>query len=200
MTCQFFTKKINILDFKIGLILTTTMFLSGCGYVFQSKQNTLIDVKTVYIEPFVNNSYRYNVGLMLTNALSREFVRSGKLTIVNDKSQADAIFKGIVLSANSVIAGAVSSESLSNKAVTGGSIASLYVAVIDAKMEFVNLKNNKIIWTGRLTNSRSYNAKNDFGIAGETNGIQNVSAESKTFETAAELMMINVHDAIFQSF
>ena len=200
MTCQFLCLKKKKHVLKLWLIFTFALFQFACGYVFQSRQNTLIDVKTVYIEPFLNNSYRSNVGYMLANALSREFVRSGKLIVVNDRSKADSIIKGIVLSANSDISSAVTSENLSRNIVKGGSIASNYVAKIDARLEFINLKNNKLIWAGKPYASRSYSARNAFGIDGETNGIQNVSAENKTFETVAELMMINVHDSIFQSF
>ena len=54
------------------------------------------NVKTVYIEPFINKSRDVGIEKEMTTALRSEFYRRGPLTVVDNMEQADAILSGVV--------------------------------------------------------------------------------------------------------
>jgi hypothetical protein len=79
----------------IGLVLT--LGLSGCGYRMAGESDFLPkDIRTIYVEPFINRSRDIGIEKELTSALRSEFYRRGPLRLVNQPEQADAILTGVV--------------------------------------------------------------------------------------------------------
>jgi len=69
----------------------------GCGYQFTGDSTFLPkDVRTVYIEPFINRSRDVGVDKELATALRGEFYRRGQLRVVDQMEQADVILTGVV--------------------------------------------------------------------------------------------------------
>lgn len=74
----------------------------GCGYQFSGKGAEFPqDVKTVFIETFVNRSLAVGVQSDITTALKSEFRQRGELRVVDSLEQADAILSGVVRSLDS---------------------------------------------------------------------------------------------------
>ncbi len=70
---------------------------SGCGYQFAGESTFLPkDVRTVYVEPFINRSRDVGIEKEITSALRSEFYRRGRLRVVDQAEQADAILSGVV--------------------------------------------------------------------------------------------------------
>lgn len=78
---------------KLLLILSLAL-VSGCGY----KAGTLLpsNIKTIYVEPFTNQTALTGVEAPLTNAIINEIQQNGSLQIV-DKEIADAVLSGKVV-------------------------------------------------------------------------------------------------------
>jgi hypothetical protein len=71
--------------------------LSGCGYRLAGESDFLPqDIRTIYIEPFINRSRDIGVAAELTSALRSEFYRRGPLRLVEQPDEADAILTGVV--------------------------------------------------------------------------------------------------------
>ena len=76
--------------------------LLGCGYQLSGESTFLPkDVKTLYIEPFINRSRDVGIEKEMTTALRGEFYRRGQLRVVDQMEQADAILTGVVQSLES---------------------------------------------------------------------------------------------------
>ena len=74
----------------------------GCGYQFTGDSTFLPkDIRTIYIEPFVNRSRDVGAEKELATALRGEFYRRGQLRVVDQMEQADAILTGVVESLES---------------------------------------------------------------------------------------------------
>jgi predicted small secreted protein len=73
-------------------------FASACGYTMSGSGKFLQDsnITSVYIPLFKNNTTRFEINLKLTEAVIREFVTRGKVRVVQDASQADAVLDGVV--------------------------------------------------------------------------------------------------------
>jgi hypothetical protein len=74
----------------------------GCGYQLSGDSTFLPkDIRTIYIEPFINRSRDVGVDKELSTALRGEFYRRGPLRVVDEMEQADAILTGLVASLES---------------------------------------------------------------------------------------------------
>jgi len=83
-----------VANYVVILLLVITG--SGCGYHLTENSFLPPDIKTVYIEPFINRSRDVGIDKELTTALRTEFYRRGQLAVVDNVEQADAIVSGVV--------------------------------------------------------------------------------------------------------
>jgi len=71
--------------------------LFGCAYRFAAESDFLPkDVRTIYVEPFIDRSREVGLAAELTSALRSEFYRRGPLRLVDRPEEADAILTGVV--------------------------------------------------------------------------------------------------------
>jgi outer membrane lipopolysaccharide assembly protein LptE/RlpB len=77
----------------------------GCGYQLTGQSSLLTkDLRTIYVEPFINRSRDVGIDKELTTALRGEFYRHGQLKIVDEADQADAIVTGVIRSLDTHVA------------------------------------------------------------------------------------------------
>lgn len=80
------------------LALGCTLFLAGCGYQFQGGGSILPpDVKRIYVPLAENFSTEPGLSLIVTEAIRDRFERFGVLTVVDERKEADAILKLVIL-------------------------------------------------------------------------------------------------------
>jgi hypothetical protein len=80
----------------IGIALLTILSLIGCGYTFVNVKKQLPpDIKKVYIPAFNNETDEPSLGVIMTTALVREFMKSGAL-VPTKKEDADAELIGTI--------------------------------------------------------------------------------------------------------
>jgi hypothetical protein len=82
----------------IGITLLIIFSLIGCGYTFVNVKKQLSpDIKKVYIPSFENQTDEPSLGVIMTNALVREFMKSGALVPAKEEN-ADAELIGTIKS------------------------------------------------------------------------------------------------------
>ena len=82
----------------LAALSSTSLFLGGCGYSFQGARTTLpVDVRRIYIPQVENNSVESGFGPILTDALRDQFEKFGAITVVDTRSEADAVLETSVL-------------------------------------------------------------------------------------------------------
>lgn len=92
---------------RLGLALLATVAVTvlGCGYRLSGRSDFLpADIKTIYIEPFINRSRAVGLAEELTSALRSEFYQRGPLKLVDQPEQADALLTGVVRSFDTHVA------------------------------------------------------------------------------------------------
>jgi hypothetical protein len=77
-------------------ILAAVLAGSGCGYQIVRYQGALGDVRRVAVLGLVNNSFEPGLDSLVSDAISREFLRRGALEVVSDPEIADLIISGAV--------------------------------------------------------------------------------------------------------
>ena len=71
---------------------------AGCGYHLVGASSSLPEhLKSVYIAPFVNQTGRAELDQRLTEEVSQEWVRRGRLQLVRSPEGADAVLSGTVV-------------------------------------------------------------------------------------------------------
>ena len=88
------------------LVLTYGLFAaSGCGYQFTGESALLFkNVRTIYVEPFVNRSREVGIEQEMASALRSEFYRRGHVQLAERADQADAILSGVIRNLDSRVA------------------------------------------------------------------------------------------------
>lgn len=121
----------------LGLaLLMSVAAAAGCGYSLAGRGSFLPDyVKTVGVPLFVNNTQVFEVEQRLTEAVRREFIGRGKYRVLPEAEGADAALVGEILSISLVPA-----------SFTEERQASRYVATVVIKVEFRDLKADKVLW------------------------------------------------------
>jgi hypothetical protein len=81
---------------RVSIALMVILSLSGCGYtIVNVKAQLPPDIRKVYIPSFTNMSDEPSLGVIVTSALVREFMKSGALVPVK-KEDADAELIGTI--------------------------------------------------------------------------------------------------------
>src|SRR5689334_15953510 len=89
--------KIKIL-IKSALLLLSIgglLLVSACGYQFVGRTSALPpEIKRIAVPTFDNNTFEPLLDERITEAVKTSFMARPRLRVVNDASEADAVFKG----------------------------------------------------------------------------------------------------------
>jgi outer membrane lipopolysaccharide assembly protein LptE/RlpB len=113
--------------------------LLGCGYQFSGRSESFPkDVRTVYVETFLNRTREVGIEHEMTSALRGELYRMGQLQVVDQMDQADAILSGLVRSFDS----RVTSVNRRDEVLQ-------YESTMSVDLTFRRREPNEILWRGQ---------------------------------------------------
>lgn len=82
----------------MGTVLLV-LLLSGCGYSFSGMSKSAYPtIQTVFVDTFTNKTSEANLDVILRTAFSNEIVQNGHFKLASSRGEADAIFRGTILS------------------------------------------------------------------------------------------------------
>src|SRR4026208_1207310 len=125
-------------DFLRGAaVMASSAALSGCGYSLAGRGSFLpASIKIIGIPYFVNNTSLFEVEKRITEKVRSEFIGRGRYTIQPDANAGDAL-----------LTGGISSITGAPAAITEDRQASRYVITVATKIEFKDVKADKVLWT-----------------------------------------------------
>jgi len=85
-----------VVKWALVSVLASLVACSGCGYQIVRYRDALGDARRVAIVGLENNSFEPGLESLVTDAITREFLRRGALQVVSDPEIADLIVKGSV--------------------------------------------------------------------------------------------------------
>jgi hypothetical protein len=85
-----------VVKWALVWILVSVLAGSGCGYKIVRYRDALGDARRVAILGLENNSFEPGLDSLVSDAISREFLRRGALEVVSDPETADLIVSGSV--------------------------------------------------------------------------------------------------------
>jgi hypothetical protein len=109
---------------------------AACGYALAGRGSFLPSyIQTIGIPQFVNTTPYYEVENVFSQDVRTEFINRGKYKIVPDSTGVDALLTGEIISIY-----------ITPASFTDQAQASRYVISVAAKIEFRDVRANKVIW------------------------------------------------------
>ena len=142
-------------DFLRGAAaLASSLALPGCGYSLAGRGSFLPpSIKTIGIPMFANNTPIFEVEKRITQKVISEFIGRGKYVVTPDATGVDALLKG-----------EISSITVTPADFTPDRQASKYVITVTTKIEFRDVKADKVLWTNPYLQFRE-----DYDLSNTTN-------------------------------
>jgi hypothetical protein len=109
---------------------------TSCGYALAGRGSFLPDyIQTIGVPQFVNTTPYYEVEQVFTERVRTEFINRGKYKVLPEAAGVDALLSGEILGIT------IAPASFSDQQQ-----ASRYIILVTAKIEFRDMKANKVIW------------------------------------------------------
>lgn len=180
------------------LILLTVSLSSSCGYLLRGNTRPFFEkrgIKSLYIPPVKNNSYKAGVEITVYNALRKRVREGGYVKIVSDPKSADAELNAIVIDAKYEPQGYTTTDQIASsgqKGPTTVQIAPSYNVTLNVQFTLLDNKSGKKLWSDTLQRQKSFNATTYLGTLGSTSALIN---ESDFERTLGDLSVSTVTDA-----
>lgn len=122
--------------FAAALACALSLSLTGCGYSLAGRGSFLPEyIRTIAVPLFENLTAVPDVDRVLTERVMQEFIGRGRYKVVSERTGADA-----------VLVGAITGIDFRPAALTVQQQASRYALVLTARVEFRDLKQDKVLW------------------------------------------------------
>jgi hypothetical protein len=158
------------------VIVILTLVSSGCGYSLAGRGSFLpSSIKVVGVPLFVNNTPVFEVEKKITARVQSEFIGRGKYKVRTDVTAASKDVDALLL-------GEISSIIVVPAAVTEERQASSYSIILTAKIEFRDVKADKVLWSNPAMQFRE-----EFEVSNTTN-VTDASAFFGSDQNALERM------------
>ena len=109
---------------------------TSCGYALAGRGSFLPSyIQTIGVPQFVNTTPYYEVEQVFTERVRTEFINRGKYKVLPEAAGVDALLSGEILGIT------IAPASFSDQQQ-----ASRYIIIVTAKIEFRDMKANKVIW------------------------------------------------------
>ena len=135
------------------LALLMLLTLVGCGYHFPGKSGSLPGgVQSLYIPLFVNRTAKPQLENKLSSRVSEVFARNGNISLVEQRSQAEAVLEGVISSYNSRAISYDQNDDISE-----------YRATVTVEAKLRQVEDGHLLWSGIVTWDENYIAADDKG-------------------------------------
>ena len=141
---------------RLASLIAGATGMSACGYSLAGRGSFLpASIRVIGIPMFVNNTPLFEIEKRITQKVQSEFIGRGKYTVKPDANAVDAL-----------LLGEVSSITLAPATFTDERQASKYVITAVTKIEFKDVKADKILWQNPyLAFREDYEVSNTSNVA-----------------------------------
>lgn len=87
------------IDLRLISVVLLVLLLTGCGYSFSGiSKSAYPTIQSVFVDTFTNRTSEANLDIIFRTAFSNEIVQNGHFKLASSRGEADAIFRGTILS------------------------------------------------------------------------------------------------------
>ncbi len=138
---------------RMLLVFALLLMLVGCGYHFPGQGGALPgNVRLLHIPLFANRTAKPQLENRLSNRVSEVFARNGNITLVEQRSQADAVLEA-----------AISSYAAVPLSYNQNDVISEYRATMTVEAKLRQVEDGRLLWSGTSSWYENYEAVADKG-------------------------------------
>jgi hypothetical protein len=158
--------------------------LLGCGYQFAGKSESFPrDVRSVYVEPFLNRTRNVGIDREMTTAVRSELYRRGELQVVDVPDQADAILSWVVRSFDSTTASVNQDDELLQ-----------YETVMVVDVTFRRRQPSEILWRGQAIRLTELHAGSRAAVITTSSKFQNQTLNTNDVRRLTDIQLTETED------
>jgi Lipopolysaccharide-assembly len=158
--------------------------LLGCGYQFAGKSESFPrDVRSVYVEPFLNRTRNVGIDREMTTAVRSELYRRGELQVVDVPDQADAILSGVVRSFDSTTASVNQDDELLQ-----------YETVMVVDVTFRRRQPSEILWRSQAIRLTELHAGSRAAVITTSSKFQNQTLNTNDVRRLTDIQLTETED------
>jgi hypothetical protein len=167
------------------------LFVSACGYQFVGRGSGLPpEIRKIAIPTFDNKTFEPLVEERITEAVKAGFMARPRLQVVNNASEADAVFKG-----------KINFFSLIPLSFTPDNIAAEYRVRILADFTLQNTRDQKILWQEKMMETTAdYFVVQDPLLTAQVDIARTRDAEDRAIAEAAKVLADTLVSEILEGF
>ena len=188
----------SVLRFSLAQAATATLlvilasFCASCGYSLAGRGSFLpASIKVVGVPEFVNNTPVFEVEKKISARVRSEFIGRGKYTVRSDVTPDSKNVDALLL-------GEISSIAIVPSAVNDQRQASSYAIILTAKIEFKDVKADKVLWSNPAMQFREeYEVSNTANV---TDASAFFGSDQNALERMATEFARTVVSAILEAF
>lgn len=172
----------------VCVVTLAAISASGCGYSLAGRGSFLPEtIRTIGVPLFTNTTSVFEVERRLTERVRSEFIGRGKYRVIPEAAGADA-----------VLIGEISSITLTPSSFNAEQQATRYAVVVTTKLEFRDVKADKVLWSNPAWQFREEYEVTDLTVALDPTAF--FGQESNAFERIAQNFARAVVSAILEAF
>jgi len=183
-------------------ILSVSLMVTSCGYHMRGEERPFFknhDLKTLFVYPVQNNSYKAGVEITVYNALRKRFSQGGYIKLVDLPELADASISAVVNEASYSPLAITTADKIANVGSNPGpntvQIASSYQVIL--KVQFtLSDKSKKSLWGDMITRNKSFAASNYLGSLGSTSALINEGEFERTLNDLSVSISTDAEESI----
>ena len=169
------------------LLLVVLLAHTGCGYSLAGRGSFLpAYIQRIGIPVFENETAVFDLNRQVTERVRSEFIGRGKYTIVPESTGVDA-----------VLTGTIASVTLTPVAFNTQQQATRYALVLTARVEFKDLRANKVLWQNPAMQYREEFTLDPTRTGGDTSAFlgQDVNARERMANEFARALVSAILEA-----
>jgi Lipopolysaccharide-assembly len=178
--------RLNVVQLAVVAAIAATG--SSCGYTLAGRGGTLPEhIRTIGIPQFTNSTALQDIDRVVTERVSEEFRSRGRYRVLPQADGVDAVLTATILSA---VPTPTSFSTTSRQ-------ASSYAMVVTLRVEFKDVKNDKVIWSNpSMTVREEYDVPTGAGSDPTAFFRQDANAMERLARTLARTLATSVFEAM----
>jgi hypothetical protein len=169
------------------LVFALLLAHTGCGYSLAGRGSFLpAYIQRIGVPVFENETAVFDLNRQVTERVRSEFIGRGKYTIVPDATGVDAL-----------LTGTIASVTLSPVAFNTNQQATRYALVLIARVEFKDMRANKVLWSNASMQYREEFQLDPSGVSTDTSAFlgQDVNARERMANEFARALVSAILEA-----
>lgn len=175
--------------------------LSACGYTLRGNTRYFFEnhqIRTLYVAPVKNNSYKAGVDITVYNALRKRIAQGAYVRIVDSIRDADAEIRATVTRATYGPTGITTADQIApvQSGPANIQIASAYSVDLGISFELQELRGKKRLWQDSLSRQKSFSASTYLGPLGTTSALINESEFERTLGELSSTIVLDAEESM----